>query len=80
MDASSASWLLIAFALFAANLPFLTERVFGVFVLKRGKPFWARLLELLALYFVVGAVGVALLAEELDAPAAAAMPLFEPVD
>ena len=57
MDASLASWLVIAVALAAANLPFASERVFGVFPRAgRTKPFALRLLELLVLYFLVGAV------------------------
>ena len=63
MDVSLASWLVIAVALAAANLPFASERVFGVIPLKsspagqaREKSFFARLLELLVLYFLVGAV------------------------
>ena len=71
MDASLASWLVIAVALAAANLPFASERVFGFISLKRTqaghesakpgtKPFVLRLLELLVLYFLVGAVAYAL--------------------
>ncbi|QNA89695.1 DUF2818 family protein [Massilia sp. Dwa41.01b] len=63
MDLSLASWLVIAVALAAANLPFASERVFGFIHLKpaqtgqeRTKPFLARLLELLVLYFLVGAL------------------------
>ena len=63
MDASFATWIVVAVALAAANLPFANERVFGVIALKpapsghtRSKPFLARLLELLVLYFLVGAV------------------------
>ena len=63
MDVSLASWLVIAVALAAANLPFASERVFGLIALKsspagqaREKSFFARLLELLVLYFLVGAV------------------------
>lgn len=62
MDASLASWLVIAVALAAANLPFASERVFGFMSLKpaqagraRTKSFVVRLLELLVLYFLVGA-------------------------
>ncbi|MCC2955751.1 DUF2818 family protein [Massilia sp. IC2-477] len=64
MDSSLASWLVVAIALAAANLPFLTERVFGFIPLKsntagdgippRTKSFPLRLLELIVLYFVVG--------------------------
>ncbi|MGX4642314.1 DUF2818 family protein [Massilia sp. SYSU DXS3249] len=67
MDISLASWLVIAVALAAANLPFASERVFGFIPLKssqagqeRKKSFFARLLELLVLYFLVGAVAYAL--------------------
>ena len=70
MDVSLASWLVIALALALANLPFFNENVFGLIPLKhlglapRGqtpdvvhtKPLWVRLLELVVLYFVVGAV------------------------
>lgn len=63
MDVSLASWLVIALALALANLPFFNENVFGFIPLKPGepgvarmKPLWVRLLELLVLYFVVGAV------------------------
>jgi hypothetical protein len=67
MTLSLASWLVIAVALAAANLPFASERVFGFIPLKPAetghdrtkpgtKPFALRLLELLVLYFLVGAV------------------------
>ncbi len=61
MDASSASWLLIAVAIAAANLPFINENLFGVIPLKRAgqgrrdKSAWLRVFELLVLYFAVGA-------------------------
>lgn len=67
MDSSLAAWLVVAISLAAANLPFLTERVFGLVPLKtstagdgtagdgpRMKSFPLRLLELIVLYFVVG--------------------------
>lgn len=60
MDVSLASWLVIAVALAAANLPFFTDYVFGVLPLKRTKPFIVRLLELVVLYFIVGALAFAL--------------------
>lgn len=58
MDVSLASWLVIALALALANLPFFNESVFGVipFGAARAKPLWVRLLELVVLYFVVGAI------------------------
>jgi hypothetical protein len=67
MDVSLASWLVVALALAAANLPFFNDAVFGVMPLKareagvpRRKHFVVRLLELVVLYFVVGAVATML--------------------
>ena len=64
MDVSFAGWIVVVVAFVAANLPFANERVFGFLSLKatpagqaRTKPFVARLLELLVLYFLVGLVG-----------------------
>lgn len=66
MDSSLAAWLVVAISIAAANLPFLTERVFGFIPLKstgagdgnqaspRTKSLPLRLLELIVLYFVVG--------------------------
>jgi len=65
VDSSLAAWLVVAISLAAANLPFLTERVFGFIPLKsktagdgislpRTKSLPLRLLELIVLYFVVG--------------------------
>ncbi len=54
MDASLASWLVVAVALAAANLPFANERVFGVVPFRPVKPFVVRLAELVVLYFLVG--------------------------
>ena len=65
MDSSLAVWLVVAISIAAANLPFLTERVFGLVPLKtstagdgtpskRTKSLPLRLLELIVLYFVVG--------------------------
>ena len=68
MDSSLAAWLVVAISLAAANLPFISERVFGLVLLKtstagdgsaltgrpRTKSLPLRLLELIVLYFVVG--------------------------
>ena len=60
MDASLASWLVIAVALAFANLPFLNESVLGFIPMKpalnkaHAKYFVVRLVELVILYFVVG--------------------------
>ena len=48
---------MIIVALLAASLPFFTERVFGLVRLNSKKTVWLRLLELIVLYFVVGALG-----------------------
>ena len=63
MDLSLAAWLVVALAVAAANLPFLTERVFGLIPLgptpggeAKLKRFPLRLLELIVLYFLVGAL------------------------
>lgn len=62
MDVSLAVWLVVALSVAAANLPFLSERVFGFIPLKptpggeRAKRLPLRLLELIALYFLVGAL------------------------
>jgi hypothetical protein len=69
VDASLASWLVVAVALAAANLPFANENVFGLLPMPRGdgpdggrrtKHVAVRLLELLVLYFIVGALAWAL--------------------
>jgi hypothetical protein len=67
MTASLASWLVIALALALANLPFFSEKLFGFIPLNPTRPDGVRtkhpgwrLLELIVLYFVVGAVAFAL--------------------
>ena len=53
---------MIAFALVFANLPFINESVFGFipYWAGRRKPFFVRLIELIVLYFVVGAIAYGL--------------------
>jgi hypothetical protein len=68
MEVSSASWLVIVLAIAAANLPFFNDKLFAVLALKGGagaqgrarKPLLIRLLELVALYLAVGAIGFTL--------------------
>ena len=68
MDVAFSSWLVIALALAAANLPFFNEKLFAVLganrvnggAAPRVKPLALRLLELIVLYFVVGAISFAL--------------------
>ena len=63
MSITASIWLIILAALVAANLPFINQRwaVFGPVVNTARKPMFARLLEMLVLYFLVG--GLALLLE-----------------
>ncbi|MHA7599807.1 DUF2818 family protein [Alicycliphilus sp. T452] len=57
MTQTAAIWLVIVAALVAANLPFMNDRWLVVGKQAHGgKPFLARALELLLLYFVVGAL------------------------
>lgn len=59
MTQTAAIWLVILAALVAANLPFMNDRWLAVGArASRGKPFFARALELLLLYFVVGALAL----------------------
>jgi hypothetical protein len=67
MDVSSSSWLVIALALAAANLPFVNDKLLALVALKpaadgeaRRKPLAVRLLEMVIMYFIVGAVAFAL--------------------
>ena len=52
--------LFLVAAFVAANLPWLSERIFFVVRPRDGKSPWWRLLEWLVLYFVVGGIGLAL--------------------
>lgn len=51
--------ILIVLAVLAANLPFANQRILAVGPLRKGKSLAIRLLELVLLYFLVGAVGLA---------------------
>jgi hypothetical protein len=53
-------WLVIVVAFAAANLPFFTERLLGVVPLKEPKSLALRLAELVAMYFIVGGLGLLL--------------------
>jgi Protein of unknown function (DUF2818) len=48
----------IILAVLAANAPFLTQRLFGVFKLAQGKSLLIRWIELVVLYLVVGGIGL----------------------
>lgn len=60
MSQTTAVWFVVLAALAAANLPFLNERLLAVVPLKFPKNLAIRLLELVLLYFVVGAIGLLL--------------------
>ena len=60
MSQTVSIWLVILLAAGAANLPFLTSRLMGVFPLAKPKTLAIRLAELLAFYFLAGGVGLLL--------------------
>lgn len=60
MTQSLSVGLLLVLALVAANLPFLSQRLLGVWPVADVKPFRLRLAELVILYFLVGTVGLLL--------------------
>ena len=60
MSNSVSVWLVIVVAFLAANLPFLNQRLLGVLPLRRPKPLALRLAEMVAMYFVAGALGLLL--------------------
>lgn len=60
MNQAASVWLVLVAALAAANLPFLSQRLFGVVRLARPKNMAMRLAELVVLYFVVGGLGLLL--------------------
>lgn len=51
-------WLLVALALLAANLPFLSNRLLLVFRLATPKLLAVRLAEMVFWYFAVGGIGL----------------------
>lgn len=53
-------WIYLALAIVAANLPWLSERVFFVVRTRNGKSAWVRLLEWAVLYVLVGVIGIGL--------------------
>lgn len=58
MSQTASVWLVVLFALLAANLPFLSNRLFGVLALRSPKNLAIRLGELVVWYFVAGGVGL----------------------
>jgi len=60
MTSASAIWILLVFAIIAANLPWLSERVLFIWTPAKGKSPWVRLAEWLLLYFIVGGIAIGL--------------------
>jgi hypothetical protein len=60
MSTSAQIGFLVLLALLAANLPFANQRIFLLGPQRISKPLIWRLVELVALYFVVGGVGLSL--------------------
>ncbi len=60
MSLTASTWFVIVLALLAANLPFVSQRLFGLVALRAPKSLMVRLGELLACYLVVGAFGLLL--------------------
>jgi hypothetical protein len=60
MTQSASVWLVVLLALLAANLPFVSNRLFAVIRLKTPKNLAARLGELVVFYLLTGAVGLLL--------------------
>lgn len=58
MSQAASVWLVVALALLAANLPFISNRLFGVLALKAPKNLAVRLGEMVVWYLVVGALGL----------------------
>lgn len=60
MAPTAAVWLVILAAVVAANLPFLTQRLFFLVRLTAKKSLGLRLLELVVYYLLVGGMGLLL--------------------
>lgn len=58
MSQAASVWLVVGLALLAANLPFISNRLFGVLVLKTPKNLAVRLAEMVVWYLVVGGLGL----------------------
>jgi hypothetical protein len=61
LSQSVAVWILIALAVAAANLPFVSERVLAIVPVSSWlkKPAWALIAELFGLFILIGLVGYA---------------------
>lgn len=60
MTQTASIWLVLLAAFCAANLPFLNQRLLAVVPLRTPKSLGLRLVELVVLYFIAGALGLLL--------------------
>lgn len=60
MSQTASVWFVILLAFVGANLPFLNERLLAVVPLSKHKPLVVRLIELVLIYFAVGAAALLL--------------------
>lgn len=60
MSQTLSVWVVVLVGLTAANLPFFTHRLFGLVAMVRVKSLGVRLLELLVLYLLTGALALVL--------------------
>ena len=58
MTQTVAVWLVVFLALLSANLPFISNRLFVIYVLKTPKNLGLRLAELIVWYFFIGGLGL----------------------
>jgi hypothetical protein len=58
MSQTASVWLVVLLALLAANLPFISNRLFGVLALKTPKNLAVRLGEMVVWYLLVGGLGL----------------------
>jgi hypothetical protein len=58
MTQTASVWLVVLLALLAANLPFVSNRLFAVYILRFPKNLAIRAGELVVWYFVVGGLGL----------------------
>ena len=58
MTQTASVWLVVLLALLAANLPFISNRLFAVYALKLPKNLAVRAAELVVWYLIVGGLGL----------------------
>ncbi len=58
MTQTASVWLVVLLALLAANLPFVSNRLFGVYALNQTKNLGIRLGEMVVWYLLVGGLGL----------------------